>query len=141
MSTPYREYKDSVVYTPQTESNCYGDGTVYRGVRSKDSTEQTIDLTVHEYKMLWYAACSEIEKLTAERDAALSALELSDAIVAADGALITGLKSDVEQLKSALREARGMLDLATWRETQGWTESPQIYLETIATINAVFKEE
>ena len=41
----------------------YGDGTVYRGLRSKDSTVETIDLTAHEYKTLWYAATAEIERL------------------------------------------------------------------------------
>lgn len=43
----------------------------------------------------------------------------------------------IEWQAATLREAKGMLDLATWRETQGWTESPQIYLETIAKINEV----
>ena len=83
----------------------------------------------HERKWL----CDQIDKLTAERDAALAALELSDAIVAADAELIN-------ELKSALREARGMLDLATWRETHGLTEEPELYVETIATINEVLGE-
>ena len=41
----------------------YGDGTVYRGMQSKDSTVETIYMTAHEYKTLWYAATAEIERL------------------------------------------------------------------------------
>ena len=92
MSAPYP--KDSLVYT----GDSYGDGTVYRGERSKDSTEKTIDLTSHEYKMLWYAACSEIEKLTAERYEAR--------MVAATGAKYI---EENDALKSALREAKEAL--------------------------------
>lgn len=98
-----------------------------------------------------------VDKLIAERDAALVALELSNAIVAADGALITGLKSDVEQLKSALREAKealsscrdgveftrqyigyGMLPaIVGW----SWFDADQSAHKAIATINEVLKEE
>lgn len=47
------------------EQNVYGDGNVYRGVRSANSNNVTIDMTAHEYKTLWYAAVSDIEKLQA----------------------------------------------------------------------------
>ena len=55
MSNPYREYKGITFYSgvgnTQQSSNCYGDGTVYRGVRSKDSSALTVtyqDLTPDE---------------------------------------------------------------------------------------------
>ena len=75
---------------------------------------------------------SQIKKLTAERDAALDALELSDAIVAADTALIN-------ELKSALREAKEALEIEfDYQNT--CLDEPSLYVnKAIATINEVLK--
>ena len=77
MSNPYPQYKGITFYsgvgnTQQSSGNVYGDGTVYRGERSKDSEVQTMDMTAHEYKTLWYAAAKDIERIAEERDAIVS---------------------------------------------------------------------
>ena len=78
---------------------------------------------------------SQIKKLTAERDAALDALELSDAIVAADTALIN-------ELKSALREAKEALQSCKRYEPSGEHYYDAAKAEkAIATINEVLGEE
>lgn len=51
-----------------TEQNCYGDGTVFEGVRSKDSVVSTLELPVRSFVRL---SEEEIKQILTEQEAAL----------------------------------------------------------------------
>ena len=82
MSNPHRDYK-GMVYTSGTMAvgaDRYGDGTVYRGERSKDSETPTLDVqsTMEMWKNAYERVCEERDAIVKDADKAYELLRWAE---------------------------------------------------------------
>ena len=80
------------------------------------------------------ACFDEIVRLRAELAAATNKLEMAEAIIADDGALITGLKNDLAAAQATIKQMREAI--GAWERADGNEELQEAEAKLIAAMNA-----
>lgn len=64
--------REMLGYAKKNTGDCYGDGTVYRGERSKDSAVPTLDVqsTIEMWKNAYERVCNERDAIVKDSDKA-----------------------------------------------------------------------
>lgn len=109
--------KESLTVQPQGEFNCYGDGNVYRGVRSKDSEIQTIVVPQGEKRQFFGDVWgpSELEPVPQGEPVAFEQCEELSADKARWYRMADMIEQQAQELKGVLRQALNLIE-GEWPE-------------------------
>ncbi len=72
--------RETLGYAEKNTGDCYGDGTIYRGERSKDSETPTLDVqsTMEMWKRAYERVCDERDAIVKDADKAYELLRWAE---------------------------------------------------------------